>query len=69
MSEHVYKKIELVGTSPDGIQEAVANALRRAKHSVRNMRWLEVGEIRGHIEDGEVAHWQVTATVGFDVEE
>lgn len=69
MSEHVYKKIELVGTSTNGIEDAVANALNRAKHTVRNMRWLELGEIRGHIENGQIAHWQVTARVGFDVEE
>jgi dodecin len=68
MSDHIYKKIELVGSSPDGIEEAVKNALDRAKKSVRNMRWFEVTEMRGYLEKGEVAHWQVTLKVGFTLE-
>ena len=69
MSDHVYKKIELVGSSPTGIEEAVTNALARAAQSVRNMRWFEVTETRGHIVDGKVDHWQVTLKVGFTLED
>ncbi len=68
MSNHIYKKIELVGSSPDGIEGAVSNALQRASQSIRNMRWFEVTETRGHIEDGKVAHWQVTIKVGFTLD-
>ncbi len=69
MSDHVYKKIELVGSSPMSIEEAVNNALARAAQSVRNMRWFEVVETRGHIVDGKVDHWQVTLKVGFTLED
>ncbi len=68
MSDHTYKKIELVGSSPKSIEEAVANAIERAQKTVRNMRWFEVTETRGHIEDGKIAHWQVTVKVGFTLE-
>jgi dodecin len=68
MSEHIYKKIELVGSSPDGIQAAVENALTRASQTIRNMRWFEVIETRGHIEEGRVNHWQVTLKVGFTLD-
>jgi dodecin len=68
MADHVYKKIELVGSSPDGIEDAVKNALTRAKKTVRNMRWFEVTETRGYLEEGEVLHWQVTLKVGFTLE-
>ena len=68
MSDHVYKKIELVGSSPTSIEEAVNNALARAAQTVRNMRWFEVVETRGHIVDGKVDHWQVTVRVGFTLE-
>jgi hypothetical protein len=68
MADHVYKKIELVGSSPDGIEGAVKNALTRAKKTVRNMRWFEVTETRGYLEEGEIAHWQVTLKVGFTLE-
>lgn len=66
--DHIYKKIELVGSSPTGIEEAVKNALSRAKKTVRNMRWFEIMETRGYLEDGEIAHWQVTLKVGFTLE-
>jgi flavin-binding protein dodecin len=69
MSNHVYKKIELVGSSPESIEDAVKTALARAAKTIRNMRWFEVKETRGHIEDGKVAHWQVTVVVGFTLEE
>ena len=68
MSDHVYKKIELVGSSPSSIEEAVSTALARAAQTVRNMRWFEVVETRGHIVDGKVDHWQVTLRVGFTLE-
>lgn len=67
MSDHVYKHIELTGSSPDGIEAAVKNALAKAAKSVRDMRWFEVIETRGHIEDAQVAHWQVTIKVGFTI--
>lgn len=68
MADHVYKKVELVGSSPNGIEEAVKNALTRAKKTVRNMRWFEVVETRGYLEEGDIAHWQVTLKVGFTLE-
>ncbi len=69
MSDHIYKKIELVGSSTEGVEKAVENAVEKASKSVRNMRWLEVNEIRGHIEDGKVAHWQVGVKIGFTLDE
>ena len=69
MSEHIYKKIELVGSSPNGFEEAVKNALARAKKTVRNMRWFEVTETRVYLEEGKLAHWQVTLKVGFTLDE
>jgi len=68
MSDHVYKKIELVGSSPTSIEDAVTNALSRAEKTIRNMRWFEVVETRGHIEGGKVDHWQVTLKVGFTLD-
>ena len=68
MSDHVYKKIELVGSSPTSIEAAVANAIARAGKTVRNMRWFEVTETRGHIEDGKIGHWQVTIEIGFTLD-
>ena len=69
MSDHTYKKIELVGSSPDGIEPAVKNALTRAGKTVRKMRWFEVTETRGYIDNGKVADWQVTLKVGFTLED
>jgi dodecin len=68
MSNHVYKKLELVGSSPQSIEAAVENALARAQKTIRNMRWFEVVETRGHIEDNKINHWQVTVKVGFTLE-
>ena len=65
MSDHVYKKIELIGSSPESIEAAVENALARAKKTIRNMRWLEVTETRGHIESAKIDHWQMAVKVGF----
>ncbi len=69
MSDHIYKKIELVGSSEKGIEQAVENAVAKASASVRQMRWLEVTEIRGHLEEGKVAHWQVGVKIGFTLDE
>jgi dodecin len=69
MSDHVYKKIEVVGSSPNGFEEAIKNALARAEKTVHNMRWFEVTETRGDVENGKVAHWQVTLKIGFTLEE
>ena len=69
MSDHIYKKIELVGSSPNSIEEAVNNALARAAKTIRNMRWLEVVETRGHIQEGKVDHWQVTVKIGFTLDQ
>jgi flavin-binding protein dodecin len=68
MSDHVYKTIELVGSSTEGFDEAVQTAISRAATTVRNLRWFEVIETRGHVEDGRIAHWQVTLKVGFTLE-
>jgi dodecin len=69
MPDHIYKKIELVGSSPEGFEEAVKNALARADKTLRNIRWFEVAETRGYIDNGKVAHWQVTLKIGFTLEE
>ncbi len=68
MSDHVYKKIELVGSSTTTIEDAVQNALATAAKTIRNMRWFEVVETRGHIEENKINHWQVTVKVGFTLE-
>lgn len=68
MADHVYKKIELVGSSPNSFDDAVKNALERARKTMRNTRWFEVTETRGYLEDGKIAHWQVTLKVGFALE-
>ena len=69
MAEHVYKKIEIVGSWPNGLEAAVQNALTRARKTIRNMRWFEVTETRGYIDDGKIDHWQVTLKIGFTLEE
>ena len=68
MTDHVYKMLELTGSSPDGIEEAVQNAIAKAAETVRNIQWFSVTETRGHVVDGEVAHWQVTIKLGFTLE-
>ena len=67
MSDHVYKIVELVGSSPTGIEDAIQNAIARASSTVDNIRWFEVTETRGHVENGKVMHYQVTIKVGFTV--
>jgi len=68
MSNHVYKSLELTGSSTAGIEDAVNNAIGKASETVRNMQWFQVTETRGHIDNGKVAHWQVTIKVGFTLE-
>ncbi len=68
MSEHVYKKIEITGTSVSSIEEAVQNAIARASQSVHSLRWFEVIETRGDIAEGKVQHWQVTLKIGFTLD-
>ena len=66
---HVYKITELVGSSPNSTDDAVKNAITRAAKTLRHLRWFEVTETRGHIEDGKIAHWQVTVKVGFTLDD
>ena len=69
MPDHVYKTIELVGSSTKGMEDAVQKAIAKAAETVRNLRWFEVVDTRGHIEKGRVAHWQVTLKLGFTLED
>ena len=69
MSEHIYKIIELAGSSKSGIEDAIENALARAYKTVHQMDWFEVTETRGHIVDGKVAHYQVVLKVGFRLDD
>jgi flavin-binding protein dodecin len=68
MSDHVYKLLELTGSSPVGIEDAVQKAIAKAHQTVRNIHWFQVTETRGHVSDGKVAHWQVSLKVGFTLE-
>ena len=68
MADHVYKKIEIVGSSPNGPQEAAENAIAKAAESIHNMRWFEVVETRGQLHAGKIAHWQVTVKIGFTLD-
>lgn len=69
MSNHVYKVIELVGSSTVGTDDAINNAINKASKTLKNLNWFEVVETRGHIADGKVAHFQVTLKVGFRIED
>ena len=69
MSDHVYKHIELTGSSKTSMEDAIKNAISRATKSLRGMHWFEVKDTRGFIENGAVAYWQVTVKVGFTLEE
>lgn len=69
MSNHIYKKVEIVGTSEVSMEDAVKNALSRANKTLSNLRWFEVEEIRGDIRDGNIGHWQVTVKIGFTLNE
>ncbi|WP_447553982.1 dodecin [Vreelandella sp. EE22] len=68
MSNHIYKHVEITGSSETSIEDAVQNALAKASESIDHMRWLDVVDTRGHIENGRVAHWQVTVKVGFTLD-
>lgn len=68
MSDHVYKVVELTGSSSKSMEDAVNQAVERASKTLHHMRWFEVTETRGHIEAGRVAHWQVTLKIGFTLE-
>jgi hypothetical protein len=68
MSNHVYSVSEVVGTSPDSIEQAVNNAVTQAARTVRHLDWFEVVNVRGQLADGAVAHWQVTVKLGFRLE-
>ncbi|HJR18027.1 MAG TPA: dodecin [Gemmatimonadales bacterium] len=69
MSDHIYKTIELVGSSSRGVEDAVQKAVAKASETVRNLRWFQVVDTRGHIEAGKIAHWQVTLKIGFTLED
>ena len=69
MADHVYKKIELTGSSTVSMEDAVQSAVARGSKTIRNMRWFEVVETRGQIQDGKVAHWQVTIKIGFTLDD
>ncbi|MEM7665794.1 MAG: dodecin [Pseudomonadota bacterium] len=68
MSDHVYKILEIVGSSTESIEDATRGAIAKAHKTVRNMNWFEIVDTRGHIENGEVAHFQVTLRIGFTLE-
>jgi flavin-binding protein dodecin len=68
MSDHVYKKIEITGTSASSVEEAVQNAISRAAKTVHSLRWFEVIETRGDIAEGKIQHWQVTVKIGFTLD-
>ena len=70
MSDHVYKSVEITGSSSDGVTEAIERAVAKASETLRHLDWFEVLNVRGHIgEDGKVAHYQVTLKVGFRLED
>ncbi|APG87256.1 hypothetical protein SAMCCGM7_pC0050 (plasmid) [Sinorhizobium americanum CCGM7] len=69
MSAHVYKKVELIGSSPNSIDEAIETAISRASKTMRNLDWFEVDQVRGQIVNGEVAHYQVVMKVGFRIDD
>lgn len=68
MTSHTYKLIELTGSSPLSIEQAVDNAITKASETLHNIRWFEVVNTRGHVENGKVAHWQVTIKLGFTLD-
>ncbi len=68
MSNHVYKLLELTGSSPTSIEDAVSTAIAKAHESVRGIQWFTITETRGHVVDGKVAHWQVSLKIGFTLE-
>ena len=69
MSNRTYRVTEIVGTSPEGIDAAVRNGIERAARTLRHLDWFEVTQVRGHIENGAIDHWQVTLKVGFTLDD
>jgi flavin-binding protein dodecin len=69
LSNHTYSISEIVGTSTEGVDDAVRNGIAKASQTLRNLDWFEVKEIRGHLEEGKVADWQVTIKLGFRLED
>jgi flavin-binding protein dodecin len=69
MTDHVYKSVEVTGSSTEGVKEAIDRAIAKASETLRNLDWFEVMDIRGHIADGKVAHYQVTLKIGFRLDD
>ena len=69
MNDHVYKQIELTGSSTKSIDDAISTAIAKASKTLRNLHWFEVTDTRGHIEDGKIVHWQVTIKVGLRIDD
>jgi flavin-binding protein dodecin len=69
MSSHTYRMVEVVGSSPEGVDDAISNGIARANRTLRNLDWFQVTEIRGHLQDGQIADWQVTMKVGFRLDD
>jgi flavin-binding protein dodecin len=69
MSNHVYKSIEITGSSPEGVNQAIDRAVAKAAETIRGLDWFEVTSVRGQIENGAVAHYQVTLKLGFRLED
>lgn len=69
MTDHIYKTVELTGSSTEGVQDAIEKAVSRASETLHNLRWFVVQEVRGEIHDQEIAHWQVTMKVGFTLDD
>jgi flavin-binding protein dodecin len=69
MTDHVYKTIELTGSSTRGIEDAITHAISRASKTLHNLRWFEMGQLRGEISGDKVAHWQITLKVGFTLDD
>jgi dodecin len=69
MTNHTYRVTDIVGTSPESIDQAIRNGIRRASRTLRNLDWFEISEVRGQIENGEIAHYQVGMKVGFRLED
>ena len=69
MSNHTYRVTEIYGTSPDGVDQAIRNGIERASQTLRNLDWFEVTQVRGQLDEGRIAHWQVGLKLGFRLEE
>ena len=69
MAQHIYRIAEIVRTPPNGVDDAIRNAVTRANQTLRNIDWFEMTEIRGHLADGQVADWQVTVKIGFRLDD